>query len=328
MTNQDCKRAEIIVLGCGQSIRDLTPGQVQHINQCQQVYMLNKFAAFFYLTGIKPRAVWFTDTHPPSDRVLQYIFDVISKHKIEGVRFILNSHQSSKLNNFIRKVVVWTFGGQPDRLLRNRFLVGCQRLLQRIPGFPSQYTTRRQQALPPGCEAEYVKIDLKNWRTGGKWAASLDEPLYQYLTSLTALLNYLCIRHPGTAVRLVGVDFNSPGYFFDEEMARLELKWDDWTTALQRAAKKHSAALNMTGEGTLFDKMPLILQHIQAAGIHLTCANPQSELVSRGFVDFQAVPEAAPLPAETAAERVPASERLDRSENRRNPAGCGKPDEV
>jgi hypothetical protein len=90
---------------------------------------------------------------------------------------------------------------------------------------------------------------------------------------------------PGSHVRLVGTDFNSDGYFFQEHMDRYRGRWDDWTTAAQVEHGRHFAAIAHEGK-TVFDAFPYMREQIDLAGIQLTCPNADSEVVRRGLAEF------------------------------------------
>jgi hypothetical protein len=288
IVNSPSDAKQVVILGCGRSVLDLTPHEIDRINGIPDVYALNKFAAFYYIPNIIPKNVWFTDCHPPSDVVLQYVFDTIRRHKVRDVKFILRRPPplppaSTPARRLVRRLLGRTVAFDYATYSPVASALSAAR---RLPGVRRMYQGSRTFLVPAGSHTEYVEIDEENWTTGGKWATRAGEKLYQCLTSFTSLLNYVCIRHPGSHVWLVGTDFNSPGYFFDQEMQQRKLSWADWTTAAQKEEKKHFAAINLTGNGTLFDKMPSILDRVNAAGVSLKCNNPNSELVRRGFVAF------------------------------------------
>jgi hypothetical protein len=151
---------------------------------------------------------------------------------------------------------------------------------------------------PPGCRYEFVT--RHDWLEGGRWATRIDEPLYSLRTAFTSALNYLAIRYPGSTIRLVGTDFNTPGYFFEEEMRRLRLPWDDWTAAMQSEHGTHSSAVTYGGS-TVFDGFPYMREQLDQAGIQLTCNNPTSETVLRGLASYAPIARgAAPAEARSA----------------------------
>ena len=52
---------KVIVLGSGSSIKELSKHEVEYINKCKTVIAINKFAAFYKLSGIIPTHIYFHD---------------------------------------------------------------------------------------------------------------------------------------------------------------------------------------------------------------------------------------------------------------------------
>ena len=85
------KNQDVIVLGSGCSILDLSPPEIDYINNCEVIIAINKFMAFYQKSKILPTHVYFVDAYDKSTvRFLQYIFDVCRNNKLENLTFILN----------------------------------------------------------------------------------------------------------------------------------------------------------------------------------------------------------------------------------------------
>ena len=260
---------EVFILGSGRSINDLTPEEVAHINRAEVSIALNKFAIFHEVAGIVPTHVWFTEYHWPVERVLNHIFRVCARDRLEGLTFVLVdgqqityhpnllSHAKARLRRWRKGYDDWSIALAPRRWRRRL-----------------------------GWRFEFVR--RSHPLTGTDWASSLDEPLYNHRVSFSSVLNYVTIRYPGATARLVGVDFNSPGYFFQEELDRMKPDWDDWSTQVQAAHGKHMAAIPHMG-GTLFDKFPFIREQLDRAGVRVTCPNPNSAAITEGLAEYEPI---------------------------------------
>jgi hypothetical protein len=253
---------EIYLVGCSRSVLDLTQEERDRINRARCVLGLNKFIYFNKVAGIMPTHAWFTDDHPPSPRILKDIFTYCDRERLRQITFVLSTTYKGSLR------------------------VGAFRY--NLARFRRRLRLRRRQNWfllhgPAGCRYEFVT--RHDWLEGGSWATSLDEPLYSYRTAFTSALNYLSIRYPGSTIQLVGTDLNTPGYFFEEEMRRQHLPWDDWSASIQAVHGTHSAAVVMDGS-TVFDRFPDIKEQLDRAEIRLTCSNPTSEAVLRGLASY------------------------------------------
>ncbi|WP_169981015.1 hypothetical protein [Tautonia rosea] len=253
---------EIYLIGCSRSVLDLTPAECARINRARCVMGLNKFIYFHKIANILPTHVWFTDYHPPSPRILGDIFAACRRDGLRGLTFVLDACYQKCL-----RVGVFRYhAARVRRRLR----------LRRSRNWPLMLA-------PASCRYEFVT--RHDWLEGGCWATRIDEPLYSLRTAFTSALNYLAIQYPGSTIRLVGTDFNTRGYFFDEEMLRLALPWDDWTASMQSQHGTHSASIEYNG-ATVFDGFPYMREHLNQAGIRLTCNNPDSEPVVRGLASY------------------------------------------
>ena len=83
------KNQDVIVLGSGCSILDLSPPEIDYINNCEVIIAINKFMAFYQKSKILQTHVYFVDAYDKSTvRFLQYIFDVCRNNKLENLTFI------------------------------------------------------------------------------------------------------------------------------------------------------------------------------------------------------------------------------------------------
>ena len=263
---------EIYLIGCSRSVLDLTAADRERINRARCVLALNKFVYFRRIAGIMPTHVWFAEDHPPCPRILDDILADCRRNRLRNLTFILSRFYRFGLRQ----------GGVRYAMAYVR------RAIRR-----NRKAYWRLTHGPAGCHYEFVR--RHDWMTGGSWAKSLDEPLYNLKTGFTSALNYLAIRYPGSTIQLVGTDFNTPGYFFEEEMRRLQLPWDDWSSAMQAEQGTHSAAIAYGGS-TVFDGFPFIKEQLERSGIELTCNNPHSETVLQGLATYAPIGSTREVP--------------------------------
>jgi len=251
---------DIILLGSGRSILQLTKEDIEYIHQAECALALNKFMGFHDVVGIVPTHVYFVDCHTQDRLFLQHIFDLCMEKKVSNLTFVLSKKQKWRIfhpanrrfhdRRLLR--LFWTLGGL--------FLVG------------------------PG-DAEYIFIHRTRWLKGGKWARSLREPLFHYRSSLTDALNYLSILYPNRKIKLVGVDLNSPTYFFDNQLKELDFDTSDWTTATTREKSIHCSLTDYKGTN-LMKKLDFVLGELGKSGNRVVSCNPHSVLVEKGLVSY------------------------------------------
>lgn len=122
-----------------------------------------------------------------------------------------------------------------------------------------------------------------------EWAKSWTDPLFFCRGSLTSLLNAVSLLGAFSSVKLLGVDLNRPGYFFQPELqAKREFNnpWDDEASKLG----KHATIANVNGwKGSMLDGWPELMDKLRECGIRLTCCNASSALVQDGLCEFSPV---------------------------------------
>lgn len=279
------KVKDVIVLGSGLSILDLTPEDVQYINSCEVVIAINKFIAFYKETGIYPTHVYYVDNYQPSvQRFLQFVFDVCRQDKLENLTFILGKRLRSRIasNNFYYYL--------------KRFISGPKNIY-RIIRYGKQKVFCNIFRVPKNCSFEF--IEHEKFTVGGAWAQSLAEKLFHFRGSLSTVLNYISIKYPSRMIRLVGVDFNSSRYFFQDKLEELDFEWQDWTSELVAKEGRHFSAIpyvvvdggRVSPEGTtIFDRFEFIVECLDQTGNKITSSNPDSLLVQKRLVDFVPLP--------------------------------------
>lgn len=260
MSNND-----VIILGSGMSILDLSEAEIQYINQCPVRIAVNKFMAFYKKAKILPTHVYYVDGYQESVNLfLQYVFDVCREEKLEDLTFILGKHINS------------------NRLASNLLSFHAKKQYLKL----SKNSNRKLFLVPKKSSFEFISHQY--WLEGNEWSNSLSQPLFHYRGSLSTVLNYVSIKYPHHPIKLVGVDFNSPGYFFQNELEKLNLNWQDWTTSITKKNKTHFSAIPYQGT-TIFDKFDFIVENLKQSGNEIFSCNSNSLLVTKNLVEYASV---------------------------------------
>ena len=272
---------DVILLGSGMSILELTKKEIDYINSCKVVIALNKFMAYYKLVEIYPTHIFFLDSHDNSNLFLKYIFEVCKRDNISNLKFIINSD----LKGIVYK--------NKAHLYRHFF---CDFVNYLLLFFKRK---KRQSIFKSSYFSKYIKLPIRSkiiftkpndWELrGGNWAMSIKEPLFHYRGSLTSALNFISIMYPSKDVYLVGNDFNNSNYFFEKELDKLDFDYRDWSTAIIKKENKHFSVINYEGT-SIFDKFPFILENLKNSNNKLYCNNINSVLVLENCVIFKMLP--------------------------------------
>jgi hypothetical protein len=255
---------DVIVLGSGMSILELSKKDIKYINNCEVVIAINKFMAFYKKSGIVPTHIYYVDNYQDSVKLfLQYIFNVCRKDNLKNLIFIVNKKMS-------------------DSLTSNKYLFYSKKAYRKI-----KYGEKSKKIdlflVPKNCKFNF--ITHQDWLNGDAWASSLDEPLFHYRGSLSTVLNYISIQYPNRHISLVGVDFNSSKYFFQNELEKLSFQWQDWTTPLTKEKSMHFSAIDYQGK-TIFDKFEFMINQLNLSGNSMSCPNSKSLVVEKELVKY------------------------------------------
>lgn len=148
-------------------------------------------------------------------------------------------------------------------------------------------------AVPLSLDALFFRRDDR-LGNNHKLAESIDQQLFFHRGSLTSLLNLVWVLRLAPHVRLVGIDLNRPGTFFEEKKydrryADVFNPWDD----VASSQGVHATVANMAGLGwgndSMLDQFDLLLTELKSRGVTVTSANESSLLVQEGFCKFDPV---------------------------------------
>jgi hypothetical protein len=272
---------DVIVLGSGQSISKLTSEEIDYINRCKTVIALNKFMAFYKVSGIIPTHIFFLDKHDNSLIILEHILNVCNNDKLKNLTFVLHRDIEYLTYTSYRGLFkVWIKHNLKiiKHILKNK---EADSILKGIAG---KFTKFR---IPPSSSISF--FTTHRWLEGGIWARDTSMKLYHYRGSLTSILNYVTLIKPKKDVYLVGNDFNSNKYFFQKELDSLKIDSKDWTTPIVEKHKKHFSVIGYEGK-TIYDKLPFIIDRMIESQNHLYCTNPESLLVIEGNLVYKGLP--------------------------------------
>jgi hypothetical protein len=126
-----------------------------------------------------------------------------------------------------------------------------------------------------------------NWLKGGEWASSLEQKLFHFRGSLTDAINIADILCQGSQIRLLGVDLNDFGYFFQDEIDN-NPKYEIFKTRLT-SGPRHETVDDWEGTPGILSVFPLMLENVRAHGGDMVCCNPDSLLVTEGILEYQPI---------------------------------------
>lgn len=256
---------EIIILGSGMSILELSEAEIEYINQCPVRIAVNKFMAFYKKVNIMPTHVYYVDSYQTSVILfLQHIFNVCRQDQLKNLTFILGQHLNHK------------------RIISNPLYFYLRQQYLKI----KKINDINFFLVPQNCYFEF--ISHQSTLEGNEWSNTLEQPLFHYRGSLSTVLNYVSIKYPHHPVKLIGVDFNSPGYFFQDELNNLNFDWQDWTTPITQEKKIHFSAIPYKGT-TIFDKFDFMVEHLKRSGNEIFSCNSNSILVQKKLIEYAPV---------------------------------------
>lgn len=272
---------DVIVLGSGKSISNLSNAEIDYINRCKTVIALNKFMIGYKMAGILPTHIFFLDCHENSLKILNYIFGICIRDNLDGLTFVVASQMSELTYKTWQEWLKWWFKKNLDN---TKQLFKRQKVSTLLSDLLGSFTLYR---VPQ--KSDFVFTSHNHWLLGGEWATDISMPLYHYRGSLTSVLNYASIISPGRDIYLVGNDFNSSEYFFQKELQKLPFQWEDSTAQIVREKNKHFSVIEYEGK-TIFDKLPFIVQKLKDNGNDIFCVNPDSLLVTSGNIPYKELP--------------------------------------
>ncbi|MBN1364463.1 MAG: hypothetical protein JW976_06635 [Syntrophaceae bacterium] len=274
----------VIVLGSGMSILKLTDEETAHINRCKVVIAVNKFMAFYKLTGILPTHIYYHDGSGANIEMFRFILNTCIKDKLENLTIITNPFfKMIKRNNAISSIIRIVI----TDILMFRLKVIIKILIGRpIDSVQKNVLFRKYKRLNYPQKCNIIGIKTHHWMKGGDWSNSLKKKLYHYRGSITTVLNYVSICYPNIDIFLIGNDYNGSKYFYEEQLEALNINWKDHTFDQTKAQNRHFSFQIIDGT-KMTDKFPEIMKHLLKSNNSLYCNNDKSLIVTEANVEYR-----------------------------------------
>lgn len=271
----------IVVLGCGESILALTEEEIRFINKSKIVIAINKFAAFYDIVGIIPNYIYFHDELDNAFLIYKYILEKCYSNNLTNLTIFTNKrfkHISSRYFSYIY-----------IPYLKIRSYLKWNILKKRTWNADQVYKSQSIKISHKPLNSKFISVKLEEYDKGELWAKNLNEELFNYKGSLSSVLNICSIISPNTPIYLVGNDFNSSRYFFQDKLEKDFPEWKDYTTNITKQYNKHMSFIPTNGK-TFIDAIPTIIKHLNETGNQLYCTNPKSLLCTKANVQFKKLP--------------------------------------
>ncbi|CAK6687624.1 hypothetical protein OGCDGJMD_00259 [Cyanobium usitatum str. Tous] len=270
------ERKKVAILGSGISALNLTLDQLFAIDKCNAIIAFNKSMAFANIAGVVPTDFVFLDGFSATAKAfLQIGLDFCIRHQLSLNNIVMSNGLRGRVTT-----------SQEAHLMS---IGATQRLRQ---GCSALYSVNMEK-----CLASWTYLAPKSTaitycdhtpfqQPSNRWASSYDQPLYHYRGSLTHVLNFITIQYPDSDIYLAGVDFNTPHYFFQEELAEYADFNSDWTTQLVTDTGLHFSAQHWEGT-TMFDDSEYINHQLSLYGCRLFSLNEKSLMVKHSLATYR-----------------------------------------
>ncbi len=240
---------DCFILGCGRSLLELGPEEIDHINRSPFILAFNKYILFYEKIGIIPTHYLLADKGPKAHLMFRETTRLCGKDPLRKVQFIF----SKELKRKLRKL--------PESKIFSKSSV----------------------------KKRTTFITRTNWLKGGDWAHSLKDPIYHYRGSLSGAINITSILNPNQRIKLLGVDLANHEYFFQEEIENDSQKWGIFLERITPDATQHETVVEVSGTAGILEAFPFIEENVQKNGGELLCCNPQSLLVTQRILEHGTV---------------------------------------
>ncbi len=229
---------------------------------------MNKYLLFWDILGVYPTHYFLADIHYPALRVYEESVERVEEAG-RPVHFLL------------------------DQTYRRRYGGGAFKWLWNLPFRLDVYRRHgfwyHPEVTPPA--ATYFKR-CHRWKAPEEWGRSLDDLMFFWRGSLSCLINLLTVIGLGRRIKLLGVDLNTAGSFFDDALKTRPYLLDNYMQMQQQAEKRqHFTAMRYQGMPGIQAKWPFIQENVHAMGCEIHCCNPDSLLVEEGLCPYAPVIE-------------------------------------
>lgn len=268
----------IVVLGSGISINSLSDEEREFIDSRKVKIAINKYAAFYQKARIVPTHIYFTDDYYESSRnFFEYMINFLNKERVPNLTFIVSKSMFPMLAK------------NKSQYLQKKFknlIKDLKEIFLNLYKSSKKRTSHKINTLKLPLDSKIQSVEIvSHIKKGTPWAKKLEEPLYHFKGSLSSVLNYISIFYSNKKVLLVGVDFNTSSYFFEEELSELKFQTKDWTSELSKNENKHYSIIRTNGV-KMDDEIPFMITELKKRQIELLSINKNSYLVEQDFVKY------------------------------------------
>jgi hypothetical protein len=280
--------SECYIIGSGPSLLTLSEEEKQHLNSSEKTLSLNQYLVHWRKVGIKPKKHIMADGYFPAIRLF---VDTINEIRRLGESVEYFAHTNYQRYFPLRRNYRSLKHGLRLRLQTIRdfryyvpYGIDCGRV---------RWFTQAAQMLPENAE---IAVDAM-------WATSLQVPLFYWRGTLSSAINLANILWPGCNVKLLGIDLNSYGYFFDPEFGmkdneKLSLFDKKRLSGVHadhhsksRSLRTHATAVSFESKETrvlpgIQACFPFITKALERTGSSLFCCNPDSLLVTENVCAY------------------------------------------
>ena len=271
---------QVVILGSGMSILELSEESINHINKCKVVIAVNKYMAFYKKSKIIPTHIYFHDSFSVgSSNIFHYILQICERDNLKNLTFITNKYynlvadRNIYLNIIALLIDIVYYRSKPFL----KYLFGIKNSERQ-----NLILKRRLSPMKYPKESKIIGVRIHN----SKWASTLSDKLFHFRGSLTSVLNYISICFPGKEIYLVGNDFDGGKYFFEEELEKLDFEWKDFTYEDTKKQNTHYSFQDIRGQ-RMSDRFPYIIKELAKSNNILYCLNPKSLLVLKAGVRYK-----------------------------------------
>lgn len=292
MSKEINKENTVVIMGCGKSINSLSKAERNYLNNFDVKIGINKYAAFYKKAQIEPSHIFFQDYYDKTSKnFVRYIINYCRQEKIKNLTFILSPEIETLLykNTFLfcLSYLRTIFINSAVRILEYLNLKISKRIFPNLMlKLRKNFKQDHNYPLKLAKKSKVIYCTKQAWnKKGNSWSTSIDKPLYHYRGSFTSLLNYISIEFSKFNILLVGVDFNSSGYFFDQELKLMKIDYKDWTTSISQKNDKHFSIIKYEGT-TMQDVMPEIIKNLNKTNNKMFSVNKNSFMVEQNYAEF------------------------------------------
>ena len=285
------KRESAYIIGSGPSLLDLTEQEKCFLNEHRNTLSLNQYLLHWDTVGVIPKQPLMADGQFPCIKIF-----VETQKVIQELKTSIDYYVPQNYLNYFPAGLNWR---EWKHAIRKRLQV-WRKFGYRMP---LRINRDNLSVFSQASEARYQHLISED---GWYWAKTLNDPLYFWRGTLTSAINLASILWPDADIKLLGVDLNSYGYFFDpkrgeedrEDFHKFNEKRLSETSAVHHrkshAQNTHATAVTYEQDGKtplpgIQSAFPRMMEELAKTGNTLNCSNPNSLLVTDGVCPYSPI---------------------------------------